>query len=112
MSEATVDPRASRAPPRKRGESRRGETGGDRGPARLLPRSAEGGRARSLGLLRRPVFPVRAFTTCWGSDLLHSGVEVAFGRDRDLKSLLGLLLALGRMLGIGEGWPSCPGEAA
>jgi hypothetical protein len=44
-------------------------------------------------LLLRLVFLVRAFTTYWGGDLPHSGVEVAFGRDRDLESLVGLLLA-------------------
>jgi hypothetical protein len=36
-------------------------------------------------LLLRPVFPGRAFTTYWRSDLPHSGVELAFGRDRNLQ---------------------------
>jgi len=40
--------------------------------------------SRSVGSLRRPVFPARAFTTYWRSDLRHSGVEVPFGRARDL----------------------------
>jgi hypothetical protein len=50
--------------------------------------------SRSLGLLPRPVFPARAFTTCWRSDLPHSGVEVAFGRDGDLQPFGGFLLRL------------------
>jgi len=53
---------------------------------------------RLLASLLRQVFLVRAFTTCWGSDLPHSGVEVAFARDRDLEPLVGLLLALRHQL--------------
>jgi hypothetical protein len=33
----------------------------------------------------------RAFTTCWRSDLSQVGVELAFGRDRDLQALGGSL---------------------
>ncbi len=59
---------------------------------RAYIREAQRRASRSLGLLRRPVFLGRAFTTYWGSDLPHSGVELPFGRDRDLEPLLGLLL--------------------
>ena len=34
--------------------------------------------SRLLRSLLRPVFLVRAFTTCWRSNALHSGVEVVF----------------------------------
>lgn len=61
--------------------------------------------SRSPGSLLRPVFPARAFTTCWRSDLSQVGVEVPFAWDGNLKPLLGLLLALlghaGSKLGVG-----------
>lgn len=71
---------------------------------------ASASKRRRLGsqsprLLRRRVFRVRAFTTCWRSDLSQVGVEVAFARNGNLKPLLGLLLALlghaGSKLGVG-----------
>lgn len=48
--------------------------------------------SRLRGSLLRPVFPARVFTTCWRSDLSQVGVELAFGRDRNLEALGGLLL--------------------
>ena len=74
-------------------EGRPAEARGDRGPTPLLPEAQEAG-VRSPGLLLRPVFPARAFTTCWRSDLRNSRVELTFGRDRDLQSLVGFLLRL------------------
>ena len=58
---------------------------------------------RSLGSLRRPVFPARAFTTCWGSDLSQVRVEVPPGRDGDRQPLGGFLLRLALVSHLGEG---------
>jgi hypothetical protein len=49
---------------------------------------------RSPGSLLRPVFPARAFTTCWGSDPRHSRVEVAFARDGYFEPVSAFLLLL------------------